>query len=93
MSEWEHVYKRFDQVERHMDVQGDLTEKLTDRVAALEESLLALGLLVVGDHGRLAMKPKKRSQRGNPPLYPNSLTQKPVDPNDPKNTAPGKRPS
>ncbi len=93
MSEWEHVYKRFDQVERHMDVQSDLIEKLTDRCCALEESLLSLGVLRVGDQGRLEMKPSKRSERGNPPLYPNPLRETPIPDGDPRKVAPGKRPS
>jgi len=92
VSEVEYLHERSVIVERQLDTQAEMLEKLFDRISAMEEVMLNASYAKVDDQGRLTAKIKKRSSRGNSsvarPGHP-----VPVDPDDPRVVAPGKRPS
>ncbi len=87
MSELEYLHENDVANEKSLEVQAGMIEKLFDRVSALEEIMLNASIAKVDDQGRLSTKRKRGSLRANSP------TPTPVDPDDPRVKAPGKRPN
>ena len=87
MSQYDDLYEKVDQVGKELDAQAEMFEKLFDRISAMEEIVLNASIAKVDDQGRLSTKRKRGSLRANSP------TPVPVDPDDPRTKAPGKRPN
>ncbi len=89
MSEWQHVYEVFAEIEKESESSGKLIEGLVDRVSALEEIMLQSPGVKVSRDGRII-----RVIRGGSASNPldASVKEAPVPENDPRKSAPGKRP-
>ena len=64
MTEYPELFEKIDRLDRELDVQAALIEKLTDVTSYLQESLLQL------ERTRVMRRPKAQNKKGALPLPP-----------------------